>query len=81
MRVKSRSHKFVLHKFFIALYIIMHEMLEYKPRKLIERPVLVNLHNFVTRIKISLYSIPLLHFTDYAYEALYSGPSSYLVFT
>ena len=52
MRVKLRSHKCVLHKFFIVPYVTMHNVLEF-----IKRPILTKLHKFVTHIKMSHYSI------------------------
>ena len=59
MRVKCRSHEFVPHKFFIAPYVTIHKALEHKSKshKFIKRPVLTNLHKFLTCIKMSLYGI------------------------
>ena len=49
MRVKRRSHKFVLHNFSLILNTRTH--------KFIKRPVLTNLHKFLTRIKMLLYGM------------------------
>ena len=64
MQVKCRLHKFVLHKFFIALYIIIHETIKrIKLIKilLISRDARFDSHNFFMHILMSLYGI--LHFT------------------
>ena len=57
MRVKHRSHKFVLHKFFIVPYVTMRKMLERinkKLHKLIESPILTNSHEFVVHKNVAL---------------------------